>query len=135
MGQPYLYKREAYLDVELADEPQSLPAPNARKWFLLFATKRHWRDRSDLAGIEAGLRWVLDSYESEGIQSLAIPALGCGLGKLDWRDVGPVMCQVLAKLRVHVAIYLPREAKIEEEHLERTYLLNAANYHMPSGGV
>ena len=97
--------------------------PNGIKWFLLFATKRHWRNDSDLAGIEEGLRWVVANYETEGIKSIALPALGCGLGNLDWRDVGPVMCSQLAQLNIPVAIYLPREAQTLAEFLSPEYLL------------
>jgi O-acetyl-ADP-ribose deacetylase (regulator of RNase III) len=125
MGKPYLYKREAFVDEELADEPGTLPEVNANKWFLLFATKRHWRDTSDLQAIREGLRWVRDNYAAEGIKSLAMPALGCGLGRLDWQDVGPVMCQELAVLGIQVAIYLPRERQIPEEYLSARYLLSS----------
>lgn len=123
MGKPFLYKREASFDDELADEPSSVLTPNGIKWFLLFATKRHWRNDSDLAGIEEGLRWVVANYEAEGIKSIALPALGCGLGNLDWRDVGPVMCSQLAQLDIPVAIYLPREAQTSAEFLSPEYLL------------
>jgi O-acetyl-ADP-ribose deacetylase (regulator of RNase III) len=123
MEKPYLYKREAFVDEELADEPGTLPAVNATKWFLLFATKRHWRDTSDLGAIEGGLRWVRENYKNEGIESLAMPALGCGLGGLHWRDVGPVMCRELAALEIPVAIYLPREREIPQELLSPQYLL------------
>lgn len=125
MGKPYLYKREALVDQELADEPGTLPEVNANKWFLLFATKRHWRDKSDLQAIQDGLRWVRDNYTAYGIKSLAIPALGCGLGKLDWQDVGPVMCQQLTGLSIPVVIYLPRERQIPEKYLSPQYLLSS----------
>jgi len=125
MGRPYLYKREAFVDEELADEPGTLPEVNEKKWFLLFATKRHWRDKSDLQAIREGLRWVRENCAAEGIESLAMPALGCGLGALDWQDVGPVMCQELAGLGIQVAIYLPRERQIPEEYLSPRYLLSS----------
>jgi O-acetyl-ADP-ribose deacetylase (regulator of RNase III) len=123
MGRPYLYKREAYIDEELADEPGTLPQVNANKWFLLFATKKHWRDISDLDGIGEGLKWVSRNYENEGIVSLAMPALGCGLGRLKWQDVGPMMCRELSGLKIQVAIYLPREHQIPDEHLSPQFLL------------
>ena len=123
MGRPYLYKREAFVDEELADEPNTLPMVNANKWFLLFATKRHWRDTSDLEAIEKGLRWVRDNFKGKGIKSLAMPALSCGVGRLDWREVGPVMCKELAALDIPVAIYLPREREIPGEYLSAQYLL------------
>lgn len=125
MGRPYLYKREISLDKQLADDPSSLPDLNTNKWFLLFPTKRHWRETSDINGIEEGLQWIRSNYKTEGIQSLAIPALGCGLGKLDWRDVGPLMCKYLADLEIPVAIYLPQEKEVAPEYLTREFLLSA----------
>jgi hypothetical protein len=123
MGKPYLYKRESFVDGELADEPSSLSTPNSNKWFLLFATKKHWRENSDMAGIEQGLQWVKDKYKTEGIKSLAIPALGCGLGGLDWKDVGPLICQYLVTLDIPIAVYLPREKEIPHEYLTSKFLL------------
>ncbi len=123
MGKPYLYKREASLDEDLADEPLSLPNLNANKWFLLFPTKAHWREGSDAKGIETGLEWLLANYKTEGIQSIAMPALGCGLGGLDWNDMGPLMCRYLFKMNVQASIYLPQEQNIPVEFLTRKFLL------------
>jgi O-acetyl-ADP-ribose deacetylase (regulator of RNase III) len=123
MGKPQLYKRESSLDYDLADDPQSLRNGNSEKWFLLFPTKRHWRENSDINGIEEGLKWLVNSYKQEGIKSLAMPALGCGLGRLDWKDVGPLMCRYLKTLDIKVAIYLPAEKIISTEHLSGEYLL------------
>lgn len=123
MGWPYLYKRESSFDDELVDEPGLISSPNGIKWFLLFATKRHWRENSDLPGIIEGLAWVTKNALKEGIKSLAMPALGCGLGNLEWKDVGPVMCQHLSKLDIPISIYLPREREIPNEYLSPEYLL------------
>ncbi len=122
---PYLYKRESYLDEELADDPGSLISTNAKKWFLLFATKKHWRDRSQLGDIASGLQWLRENVKTEGITSLAMPALGCGLGGLEWKDVGPVMCSELGGLGIPVAIYLPREKEIAPEYLSKGHLLGS----------
>lgn len=126
MGKPYLYKREASFDEELVDGPGAISSPNGVKWFLLFATKSHWRQNSDLPGIIEGLEWVSKNALKEGIKSLAMPALGCGLGNLEWKDVGPVMCRYLAKLDMPVAIYLPRERDISPEYFRPDYLLRVA---------
>ena len=120
---PYLYKRETSLDYELADPSLPLSTPNAVKWFLLFATKRKWRENSRLDDIESGLDWVKRNYKKEEIQSLAMPALGCGLGNLSWADVGPLMCKYLHGIEIQVAIYLPREHKIDPQYLTESYLL------------
>jgi hypothetical protein len=121
---PSLYKREASLDQELSDLGAPLTTPNAVKWFLLFATKRKWRDNSRLDDIEGGLNWIRDNFAKEGIFSLALPALGCGLGNLTWADVGTLMCRKLHGIGIPVAIYLPRESQITNpELLKEEYLL------------
>ena len=120
-NRPYLYKREASLDLELADLSLPLSTPNSVKWFLLFATKRHWRENSRLEDIEGGLDWVKNNFKKSGIQSLAMPALGCGLGGLEWRDVGRLMCRYLHDIGISVAIYLPREHSIDRQYLTADY--------------
>jgi O-acetyl-ADP-ribose deacetylase (regulator of RNase III) len=120
---PCLYKREASLDEDLADLTTPLDTPNAVKWFLLFATKRKWRDNSRIEDIEAGLAWFKGHFAEEGVLSLAIPALGCGLGGLDWASVGPIMCRYLHNIGIPVAIYLPRERAIDPKFLTHSYLL------------
>lgn len=122
MGNPYLLRLEFPLNQQLADEPLSLNNVE-EKWFLLFPTKNHWRERSDIHGIEQGLQWIQQNYKRLGMKSLATPALGCGLGRLSWRDVGPMLCKYLSALDITVAIYLPRERETPEEQLTQEFLL------------
>jgi O-acetyl-ADP-ribose deacetylase (regulator of RNase III) len=123
LGKPHLFKREVSSDYELADEPDTLTKANHATWFLLFATKQHWRLNAEIEGIEKGLQWIVANYKKEGITSLALPALGCGLGNLSWEDVGPLMCKYLSKLEIPVRIYLPLERKTPEEFLTQEFLL------------
>jgi len=122
MGKPYLYKRETSLDYILADEPERLTNANLGTWFLLFPTKRHWKEMADIKGIEEGLKWLVN-YKKQGIKSLSIPALGCGLGWLDWGTVGPLLCNCLQDLDISVNLYLPVEKKIPDEQLSKDFLL------------
>jgi hypothetical protein len=123
MGSPYIYKRESSFYHQLADESSHSPNNNSETWFLLFPTKNHWRDKADLPGIEKGLQWLQSNYQKEGIKSLAMPALGCGLGKLDWKEVGPLLCKYLVNFNIPVVIYLPAEKKIPAEFLTPKFLL------------
>jgi len=123
MGKPYLYKREVSLDFQLADEPATLKNGNFETWFLLFPTKRHWKENADFLAIEQGMQWLRENYRREGIKTLAIPALGCGLGKLDWKDVGPMLCRYLVTIDIPVQLYLPAEKQIPEEQLKKEFLL------------
>jgi O-acetyl-ADP-ribose deacetylase (regulator of RNase III) len=123
LGKPYLCKQESSLDYELADEPASLENGVTQTWFLLFPTKNNWRNKADIRGVAKGLHWVCDNYQAEGVKSLAMPALGCGLGWLDWSLVGPLMCSLLAKLNIQTWIYLPTEKDIPDDQLDAKFLL------------
>ena len=122
MGKPDIYKREASFEHELADEPSGLPITDIEKWFLLFPTKRHWRNNSDIQGVEEGLKWLVNNYKKEGVKSLAIPSLGCGLGRLKWHDIGPLMFKYLATMDIDISIYLPTEHRVPDEELTKDFL-------------
>jgi len=124
MGKPYLIKREKSLDEVLAYGPSTLANKNSLTWFLLFATKYHWKNDSNFAGIEKGLQWLVKNYRKEDITtSIALPALGCGLGKLSWESVGPLMCNYLNKMDIESFIYLPMEERPPEKQLKASFLL------------
>jgi O-acetyl-ADP-ribose deacetylase (regulator of RNase III) len=123
LGMPYLYKGGLSRDYELADEPASLENGVTETWFLLFPTKDNWRNRADIKGIKKGLQWVCDNYRAEGIKSLAMPALGCGLGWLDWSEVGPLLCTHLASIDIQTWVYLPTKREIPEDQLDAKFLI------------
>ena len=52
-----------------------------------FPTKTLWRSPSKIEYVEAGLPALVEWVQLNAIESIAIPALGCGLGKLSWRLV------------------------------------------------
>jgi O-acetyl-ADP-ribose deacetylase (regulator of RNase III) len=59
------------------------------KFIINFPTKRHWRGKSRMEDIDSGLRALAVEILKRGINSIAIPPLGSGLGGLDWSDVRP----------------------------------------------
>lgn len=75
-------------------------------WILNFPTKDHWRDDSKIEYLEKGLHYFITSYKSLGIKSVAFPKLGVGLGKLSWKDVGPLMITYLSQVDIDVCIYI-----------------------------
>ena len=58
-------------------------------YIINFPTKRHWKGKSRMEDIDAGLVALADEIKSHNIQSIAIPPLGSGLGGLDWFEVRP----------------------------------------------
>lgn len=59
------------------------------RYIINFPTKSHWRARSRLADIEAGLKDLVEVVKDLGIASIAVPPLGCGNGGLAWDQVEP----------------------------------------------
>lgn len=59
------------------------------KYIINFPTKRHWKGKSRIEDIDAGLDVLIEDVARLGIKSIAIPPLGCGLGGLDWNQVRP----------------------------------------------
>lgn len=57
------------------------------KYIVNFPTKRHWRGKSRIEDIDAGLDALAQWIRDREIRSLAIPPLGSGLGGLYWPDV------------------------------------------------
>ena len=57
------------------------------RYIINFPTKRHWRGRSRLEDIDAGLVALRQVILKKRIRSVAIPPLGTGLGGLNWNDV------------------------------------------------
>lgn len=57
------------------------------RYIINFPTKRHWREKSRIEDIESGLKSLVKEIRLRGIQSIAIPPLGSGLGGLEWAEV------------------------------------------------
>lgn len=78
------------------------------RYIINFPTKRHWKGKSRLSDIEAGLADLRRVIIDEGIRSIAIPPLGAGLGGLDWAEVKPRIIAALSDLHdVRVIIFNP----------------------------
>jgi O-acetyl-ADP-ribose deacetylase (regulator of RNase III) len=81
-----------------------------RRYIINFPTKRHWKSKSRIKDIEAGLRDLAHKITEMGITSIAVPALGCGNGGLDWNDVLPLIEDALGPLPVRAIVYPPAGA-------------------------
>jgi O-acetyl-ADP-ribose deacetylase (regulator of RNase III) len=73
---------------------------------LCAATKDHYQQVSRLEWIKGILERIVQHYERLDMQSLALPRLGCGEGKLPWSRVGPLMARYLRRLPCEVWLYV-----------------------------
>ena len=99
LGRPYLYRGAL------------LP------WVLNFPIKHHWRAVSHLDDIARGLEYLLAHYQTWGITSLAVPALGCGAGQLVWQEVAPTLHRCLGQMCIPVSLYGPLDGFAEPRPL------------------
>ena len=68
------------------------------RYIINFPTKRHWRGKSRIEDIEAGLQDLVREIGERNIRSIAIPPLGTSLGRLSWADVRPRIEAALAEV-------------------------------------
>jgi O-acetyl-ADP-ribose deacetylase (regulator of RNase III) len=86
------------------------------KYIINFPTKRHWKGKSSMEDIEAGLKALVDIVKEAGIHSIAVPPLGCGSGGLHWEDVKPRIEKAFRDLPgVTVLLFKPEGAPEAEE--------------------
>lgn len=68
------------------------------RFIINFPTKNHWRERSRIEYIESGLESLTEAVERYEIKSIAMPALGCGLGGLVLEDVKPLIERAFGRM-------------------------------------
>jgi O-acetyl-ADP-ribose deacetylase (regulator of RNase III) len=109
LGQPYLYRTAAGIQV------------------INFPTKGQWRQPSQLADLDQGLSYLAAHADQWQLGSLAVPALGAGLGGLAWEQTGPLLYRHLHHLGVPVLLYAPPGTPPERATLG--YLARLAREH------
>ncbi len=102
----------------LVHETGALARPH---YVINFPTKRQWRSKSRLEDIRDGLGALVAAVRERGIESIAVPPLGCGLGGLDWRDVRPLIVKAFEGLpHVRVLLFEPSAAPTADQMPIRT---------------
>lgn len=77
------------------------------KWIVNFPTKIHWRNPSKIEWIDKGLEDLRQFISCNTIPSIALPALGCGNGELNWKDVHHLIHKRLSDLNITINLYKP----------------------------
>jgi|LakMenEpi03Aug12_release.lakeMendotaPanAssembly.Ray.scaffolds.fasta_scaffold116565_3 O-acetyl-ADP-ribose deacetylase (regulator of RNase III) len=83
------------------------------RYIICFPTKKHFRDPSYLSYISAGLEALendlLNNPSYSNIKSIAMPALGCGLGGLPFEDVVREILEFnRLNPRIDIELYIPK---------------------------
>ncbi len=81
------------------------------RFIVNFPTRRHWKGKSRMEDIDAGLKALAGEIEARGIRSIAIPPLGSGLGGLKWSEVRPrIECALQGFDDLKVVVFEPETA-------------------------
>uniref|UniRef100_A0A831TZ42 Appr-1-p processing protein n=1 Tax=Geobacter metallireducens TaxID=28232 RepID=A0A831TZ42_GEOME len=85
------------------------------RYIVNFPTKRHWKGKSRMEDVDAGLAALVEEIRARQIRSIAIPPLGSGLGGLDWAKVRPRIEAAMGGIdNVKVVIFEPGDAHADE---------------------
>ncbi len=88
----------------LVTEPGELTGP---RWVVNFPTKQHWRDPSRMEWVVDGLQDLRSFLVGNAVLSIALPALGAGLGGLPWDAVREHIAAMLGDLAADVRVCEP----------------------------
>lgn len=78
------------------------------KYIINFPTKIHWNEQSRLEYIEKGMDDLIEKIKNLKIKSIALPALGCGNGGLEWKNIKEIMIRKLEKINdIKVILFEP----------------------------
>ena len=113
LGEPYLWT-SAQTGAEQMEMLSGADGQGAYgpKQVVNFPTKHHWRESTRLGDVKKGIDRLAANREAWGIESLALPALGCGNGKLNWDAVAPTLRRWLCAeplLGIDIDLYHPQE--------------------------
>ena len=107
----YVIYREACLKHELKIGQLLTVADSSlllgERLIINFPTKTHWRLPSEYSYIDKGLQALVELITEMEIKSLALPALGCSNGGLDWTRVKEMICQYFEQLNATIEVYEP----------------------------
>ena len=79
------------------------------RWIINFPTKRHWLGNSRMEWITEGLQDLRQFLIEHQVQSVAIPPLGAGNGKLAWAEVRAQIETALAGLDADILVFEPTD--------------------------
>lgn len=105
MGKPYLFN-----DYVLDEAGETV-----EKNVLNFPTMIYPGSNGDLPMIDKGLGYLAKHCEEWGITSLALPALGCGIGRLSFSQVETAIRINLGHLDIPVELYAPHAPPVAND--------------------
>jgi len=76
-----------------------------------FPTKNHWRRPSKYEYVESGLKWLANYLQDKNDKVVTLPALGCGHGGLEWKNVKILINKYLRESPSKILVFEPSSSK------------------------
>lgn len=86
--------------------PIRTPVPNPR-WIYNIASQDKPGANARLEWFETGLTRMLKHAKANGVKSIAMPRIGCGIGGLEWEDVLDILEHYSSKVDVEIEVWTP----------------------------
>ena len=77
-----------------------------QRFIYYLVTKEHYYDKPTLRSLEKSLIAMKDHAVRNGVNAISMPAIGCGLDKLDWGKVRAIICNVFETTSIVITIYM-----------------------------
>lgn len=61
-------------------------------------TQKHWRTKAELDAIELSIKKMIEIALDIGIKKIAMPAIGSGLGGLEWKEVKRIINKIAGNI-------------------------------------
>jgi O-acetyl-ADP-ribose deacetylase (regulator of RNase III) len=98
------------VNVDLVSESTTLEdLLHLKQHIVYFPTKNHYKDPSKYEYVETGLNSLVTLLTRvDGVEKVSIPALGCGLGGLDWKIVEGMIVERLRDVDKTFLLFPPQ---------------------------
>jgi O-acetyl-ADP-ribose deacetylase (regulator of RNase III) len=96
---------------------------NGEPTIIYFPTKGDWHDKSRLEYIDLGLLDLKAKLTEDPIPLIAMPALGCGLGELNFKDIEGLITYHMSDLeKVEISLFPPGVNPKSKENRDKKYV-------------
>ena len=82
-----------------------------KRFIYYLITKAKATERPTYDNLKASLEDMKKHCVVHGVQTLAMPQLGCGLDSLEWEEVKTIICEVFANTNIHITVYVLESQK------------------------
>lgn len=106
----YFFCRQNFKNVsELLDQGarvgQIAVLEHEGRFIYYLVTKRYSFEKPRFEDLVSSLEKMRDHCAEHGVKLLAMPRIGCGLDRLEWREVKPKIEEIFSNLNISITVY------------------------------